>query len=268
MKRGLLFFSQGWTDIINQLPIIDYYLSIYDSLTVILRPAAKPIYEFYLKERPNLIKEYFMEAENSRLSTQFLYKNFDINLYDYLLHGPADYARTNIYQNSFRLSVNNSSLHNVKKFYELYGIDFSNKIKYFQFERDIESEENFYNKFIKEYNLEKSEYILYHQNNLNDSTISFNRVENISYINLDGRALDIFFTIKILQNAKELHLIDSVWASFCYLIDAKYQLLKNIPVYLYPFKIKGRWGGLLKDITYKNELKLEPLHLDNWVIVS
>lgn len=267
MKRGILFFHQCWTDLIVQLSLIDYYLSIYESLTVILRPSAKPIYEFYLKDKPNLIKIYHDTAESTKINAKYLHTTFNPKEYDYLLHGWSDHLRIDSYQNAFKKSINNSYMHNVKKFYELYGIDFLNQIEYFQFSRDIKKEDEFYNTFLNTYNI-KNSYILYHNNKLNDSTIKFDILPNVNYINLDGNALDIFFTIKVLQNAKEIYLIDSVWASFCYLIDAKYQLLKNIPIYLYPFSVKGRWGGLLKDITYSNELKLQPVNLLNWTIVK
>jgi hypothetical protein len=94
------------------------------------------------------------------------------------------------------------------------------------------------------------------------------RKTNINYINLHGKATDCFLYIKILEYAKEIHVVDSFWAQFCYLLDAKYALFKNKPVYVYPFVTTERWGGLFKDIAYKEEFKLEPVDLPNWKIVT
>jgi hypothetical protein len=82
-------------------------------------------------------------------------------------------------------------------------------------------------------------------------------------VNLNGITNNIFSFIKVLENAKELHLIDSIWASFCYLLDAKYNLLKGKTIYLYPFL--DRSGGC---VATRNDKVLEPLHLDNWIIIN
>ena len=59
--------------------------------------------------------------------------------------------------------------------------------------------------------------------------------------------------IKILENAIEIHLIDSIWGAFIYLLDTRYKLFRDKKIYLYP---KRRWGKMFQ----------EPLKLDNWVI--
>ena len=65
---------------------------------------------------------------------------------------------------------------------------------------------------------------------------------------------DVFFDyIKVLENAKSIHLIDSVWAAICYLLDAKYTLLKNIDVNVHC--LRGY-----------EEMFIEPKKLPNWKI--
>ena len=71
MKKGLLFFHQGWTDLVNQLSMIDYSLSKCDHITVILRPESKPIIEFYLKNKDNITKIYDPFANNTKVSKDF-----------------------------------------------------------------------------------------------------------------------------------------------------------------------------------------------------
>jgi hypothetical protein len=83
-----------------------------------------------------------------------------------------------------------------------------------------------------------------------------------NYIHYCNYPTLIFSYIKILQNSKELHLVDSTWASMCYLLDAKYKMFKNKKIFLYPYE---RSGGLLKD---KNQTNLNPINLRNWIIVN
>ena len=65
----------------------------------------------------------------------------------------------------------------------------------------------------------------------------------------------IFFDmIKVLENSIEIHLLDSVWGAFVYLLDAKYRLFKNKKIFLY-----AKRG-------YKSMFE-EPVKLNNWIIV-
>ena len=59
--------------------------------------------------------------------------------------------------------------------------------------------------------------------------------------------------IKILENSKEIHLLDSVWGVFVYQIDAKYGLFKNIPITSHCLR------GYMPMFT-------EPIKLNNWII--
>ena len=53
-------------------------------------------------------------------------------------------------------------------------------------------------------------------------------------IQLDKISNLFFDTIKLIENAKEIYCIDSVWSNFIYLLDVKYKVLrkKNIPIYI------------------------------------
>ena len=39
--------------------------------------------------------------------------------------------------------------------------------------------------------------------------------------------MDVFDYIKIIENAQEIHLLDSVWGTLIYQLDAKYNLFKK-----------------------------------------
>jgi len=261
-KKGLLFYQQGWTDIMNQLALINYYLTKYNHLTVILRPDAREFYEYYLRDKKNITKIYNSIAHTSDVHSSF-YEQFDKNEYDYLLHGKLDDNRYDQYKNRFMSVPIPFKEHFGKRFYTCYDIDFKTKIDYFEFTRDVDLENRIYDEFIDKYD---SEYVLYHDNKLNDSDISFDKLNNFMYVNVNGITDNIFSMIKVLINAKEIHVVDSFWASFCYVVDAKYSLLKNVNIYLYPFNKLNRWGGLIKDTSHKN--KLEPIQLNNWKIIQ
>ncbi len=91
-------------------------------------------------------------------------------------------------------------------------------------------------------------------------------------MNVNGITDNIFSMIKVLMNAREIHVVDSFWGSFCYVVDARYKLLKDVDVYLYPFNEPLRWGGLIKDTSFRNQFENNmnnaiPVWLDNWKIM-
>jgi len=247
--KGCVYFHQGWTDIINCLPLVNYYADKYDKLILIIREDAKEIARYYTRNMDNI---------------SLLCKNkYDIDLnpmcilqeippdYDLLFHGNFDSSRNDKYKNIF-----SKSIFYAEGFYTFYEIPFNEKINSFNFIRDFELEENEYLSFIKIYG---KDYSLYH---ISSEVENFNEVDIYKpSIDINGLSNNIFSCIKILENAKELHLMDSLWASFCYLLDAKYNLFSNKKIYLYPFK--KRSGGLVE--TYKQS-ELSPINLKNWVI--
>ena len=59
--------------------------------------------------------------------------------------------------------------------------------------------------------------------------------------------------IKVLENAIEIHLLDSVWGALIYQLDAKYKLFQSKKIILY-----AKRGY--------NAMFLSPVKLDNWII--
>lgn len=267
MKKGILVYYQEWTDLINFLALIDYYLTLYDELVVVLRSDAEGIYEHYLTGKPSVVKKYITYNKNVE-TFQSILNQYDHAEYDYLCHGKYDVLRNDEYKNAWGQLCKSLPLkeHFNKLLYTSYGIEHSTRITHFNFVRNKELENRIYDEFIAEHS---HDYILYHDNMLNDSTISFERSDDFTYININGITDKPFSFIKVLMNAKEIHLVDSFWASVCYHIDARYSLLNNVDIYLYPFKGgTNRWGGLVKDISCKDEIKLELKHPENWKIIK
>jgi hypothetical protein len=241
--NGILYFHQGWTDIINCLALINYYCNIYDKIYLIIRNDSKELIDFYTKNINNL-QIFYEEKHNIDYNgIEFVinkYNNIDLMESNFLGIGGHDCFRKDNYNNRF----SNSNGCFVKRFYECYEIPYITRINNFMFTRNYELEENTYNDFINKYG---NNYILYHEviKDYDGSKVivNLNEISNI-----------FFDIIKILENASEIHLLDSVWGALIYQIDAKYSLFKNKKIILYANR----------DYTTMFE---EPVKLENWIII-
>jgi hypothetical protein len=253
LKRGIFFTHQGWTDIVNCLGLVGYYSKRYDQLLVLVREDSKDFMDFYLQQFNNVEPRYEKKEKLSNLKLE------EFSGFDLLFHGESDKHRVDTYRGVF----SDPKKFFVKRFYENYDIDYSVKIDDFGLKRDIQLENEIYEDFLLKY---KSNYILYHDdsNTPGGSTgisIPNEITEDKRSINLNGITSNFFKFIKVIENAVEIHLVDSVWASVIYHLDTKYRIFDQIPIYIYPFKI--RHGGL---IDYKKSDFLEPIHPGNWII--
>jgi hypothetical protein len=243
MSKGIFYTHQGWTDIINCLSLINYYCDIYKEIYVIMRDDAKQIINTYIKNISN-VKIIYLDKnmlDNTNILT-YLKKNNEYNGCDLLFHGVHDVYRNDIYRNSF----NSRDCHFVNAFYSCYKINYNVRINNFKFERNNELEYKIYRDFIEKYS---PNYVLHHEINENNSNY-----KEMSYINLNGISNTFFDYIQVIEHAKELHLLDSVWAAIIYLIDCKYNLFQNKKIYVY-----CKRGH--------NQMFTEPIKLNNWIII-
>jgi hypothetical protein len=153
------------------------------------------------------------------------FKHFiDNNDNDLQFYGIYDIYRNDKYKNAF---VTTPGFF-VEKFYNAYDINYNVRIEKFIFFRNYDLENILYSCV----NHNDDKYILVHEN------ISSNILINMKYItheykiiNLD-RITDIFFdAIKLIENAQEIHCIDSCWLTFIYLLSSKYKLKNNVKIY-------------------------------------
>lgn len=228
----ILFHHQGWTDIINSLALITWYGQKHDILHVLMHADAAPLLNYYLRNTSHIIPIYVEKSIlDNDIETIIPQNNFFLGI------GGHDRYRTDNYQNSF-------SKHKeffVERFYTAYDIPYIARVEYFQLDRDLELEQRCYNEFVERYG---DNYILTHHVELKNTSYSVVSLTEIS---------DIFFDmIMVLQKAKELHLIDSVWAAVTYLLDAKYGLFSHIKIYIHARAYQ--------------EMFTKPVKLDNWTI--
>lgn len=71
---------------------------------------------------------------------------------------------------------------------------------------------------------------------------------------MNGLSNMFFDMIKVLENAIEIHLLDSVWGAVVYHLDAKYKLFENKKIILYS---KRGYSSMFN----------EPVKLKNWLII-
>jgi hypothetical protein len=250
MKGGFLYFHQGYSDIINCLSLIDYYSDFYDEILLLIRYDVKETIDFYVRNKNVSIIYLDKSLLDKSNPLDYLPNNYDI-----LFHGYHDIYRNDKFRNSF-----NQSIFYVEGFYTFYNIEYTNRITKFLFERDYDIEDKFYNNFIDK---NGTNYIIYHDDGISSSNIYTLKEEKESkLVNFNMISNNLFETIKVLQNSKEIHLIDSVWASFCYLIDHKYNLLDNTNIYLYPFLNRG--GSNIN--FFLDNSNLRPFHKKNWIL--
>lgn len=246
MNKCLLCFHQGWSDIVNCSPLIDYYLGKYSEVKVVIRDDAKSLVEGYIRNKDRIIIDY--QPKNTFPSDSYIQEHKDQG-FDICFHGSYDSSRTDQYKGAFSYSNSN---HFVKNFYTAYGIDHKEKVNSFTLNRDIESEQTFAKKMT-------GDYICAHFGEHFQSVST-----NLSIFNLDNSTSNPFEAITLLQRSKEIHLIDSMWAAVCYLLDAKYSFFRSssIPIFLYPYRDRG--GACLPSNSYP---ELEPAKLANWTII-
>ena len=244
MKEGLLYFHQGWTDIINCLALINYYCHLYDNIYLVMRSDAKGLVDFYTRTLTNIkiiyvpwnnIKSY-PQLSNYMRSSNYDKVDFLEDSVDRLFIGLHSKYRTDKYKGLFQGFF-------VKGFYTSYDISYITRINDFTFRRDYGLENKTYNNFIQKYG---NKYILYHE-------IIENYDKSIKIVNLNGISNVFFDMIKVLEHSIEIHLLDSVWGAFIYQLDAKYGLFKGKKIVLYP---KRSYRAMFT----------EPVKLDNWVI--
>jgi len=241
---GILSVHQGWTDIINTLALINFYIQKYKKIYLLIREDAKDLVDYYIKDKKFCIPIYLpkekLDQHDYTNKIIFLNINHLHHLpYDILFHGTSDIFRNDQYRGYFNIK-NSIDPDFVKLFYTTYDIDYKVRYEYFNFNRILEQENKVYEEFIKKYG---KDYIVFHH--VHDQLTQTTETNNIQLVNLDKKTEIFFDYIKVLENSLELHLLDSVWATIVYLLNKKYNLFSDKKVYIY---CKRGYNFIFKDI--------------------
>lgn len=249
MTNALLFFHQGWTDIVNCLPLITWYSKKYTKLYVLMREDAWMLIQFYIRGTKNVVPIYVSKELLGKVSWRNLVdiNHHKITNFELIAHYDPDRPESDPYKGAYtrRNAIDDAPFERL--FYESYDIPYIERVNSFVLYRDPIYEEVAYNKLIK-----REPYICTHTNP--ELELYVKPEEGVDIVELNQSSPIFFDYIRILQHAKAIHLIDSVWAAVCYMIDAKYGLLETVPIYLYCHR------GFDRMFT-------QPVHRPNWTIV-
>ena len=104
-ETGTMLFHQGFTDIVNCLPLINIFSKKFKKINLIMRDDFKEIVDFYLKQFSNVEACYHEKFKIDNHLSQV------ISLYDenstMLMFGMCDGYRTHEYINAYRSSPAN-----------------------------------------------------------------------------------------------------------------------------------------------------------------
>lgn len=248
--NALLYFHQGWTDIINCLPLITWYSQRYQRLYVLVREDAQMLIRFYIRGTRNVIPIFVPKRvldTTSWINHADIQRN-KITNFELIAHFDTQRPESDPYRGAYarRNALDDAPFERL--FYESYGIPYMERVNSFVFYRDPVSEEVAYKKIIK-----REPYICTHTNP--ELALYVKPEDGVDVVELNQTSPMFFDYIRILQHAKSIHVIDSVWAAVCYMIDAKYGLLENVPVYVYCHRNFQR-------------MFTEPVHRPNWTIIN
>jgi hypothetical protein len=221
---GLFYCHQGWTDIINCLSLINICAKRNDTLYMIFREDAKTLIDYYIQGLKNVIPIYVPKVILETTGPYEYIKNLVITNYEFF--GEYDSGRTDRYKNSYSSLIKKGIYTFEQLFYISYDIPYHHRSTEFAITRNTEAEDTLYNKLVTD-----EPYICTHTN----PELELFVTPNTDYKKIElNKSSEIFFDmIRVLENSKEIHVIDSVWASICYLIDCRYGLFQNIPIYVY-----------------------------------
>lgn len=251
---GVLCYHQGWTDIINSSAMLSYFGRFYKRLIVIVREDTLELYTL-LKPR-NCILDFvkgppatwydFLPLAIDKIREDE--RNHCLGIDNYHLIGASDSYRLDQFKGVFRSQTSDAFW---ESFYTAYAIPYSVRLNFFEFVRDIPAEDKLYAKIVK-----SESYNVIHLTERNDLRIpneEERRIHTIECYELNQLTPHFFDALKILQHAKGIYLIDSLWAAICYHLDAKYRVFSHIPITVYCLR---NYSGMFT----------APVTLDNWSI--
>lgn len=268
MKKCYIIIHQGFGDLFNSIGLINYYSTKYDYVTVFALDDARKIIidAIYINnhkitsEIPILIN--YNESShpntciicmcNGNINNCPRYNNLQCKFINYDYYKNADIIKIGSFNNYEQWeNFRSKQLSFAHSFYLYNNINPEIRINNFELFNDKTIETNLYNDFITEYG---NNYILIHEDNSRNLLIDKSKIinKNIPIINLDNKSKIFVDYTTIIKNAKEIHLIDSSWSVFIYLLSKN--IITNIPVLLNEtyFKNNGRDTGIYKNPSFNN----------------
>lgn len=269
-KNIYIIIHQGIGDIFNSIGIINYYHSTFNNSCIyvcVLDNMRKKIIEniYYDNKKIKTIIPEFISYQKQKGDTCIKCMTYGKVNSCPRENGQCQFVNYNKYNSKNNLFIKIGSFNNydnwenyrkskfsfAHSFYTYNNLDEHIRFKNFKIFNNKDEENNKYNDFIKKYG---SNYILVHEDNDRNLKINKDKIKNknLPIINLNKISNIFVDFIKIIKNASEIHLIDSSWSVFIYLLN--YKDIKDIPIFLNEsyFKLKGRDTNIYKNPSFSN----------------
>ena len=271
--KTTIIIHQGWADLFSNNGLLNYYADIYDELIIfIIDNNRKKLLEEVFKnnskikiEIPQITNNYngidtclnCMTLGNSNCCPRdhnILCKYIDYNNYkdNYINIKIGAFNNYNLWH----IFKTNKYLENISFshcFYLYNNIDINHRINNFKIHQNSEIENNNYDNYKKLINTFNNKYIVVHEDNDRGFilTNNLNNPNNLPIYNLDKKSIIMIDQISIIENAEELHLIDSSYSVLIYYLCFNNLKLQNKKIYLYSIN-ENRDTFIYKNPTHNN----------------
>ena len=229
----------GFTDFFSQYALYKEKISKYDDIIIFVNEESKiPIVK-------SLFPEKHISVQIPIINNNYDGVNTCINCHtygaphqcprdgsickyiDYLSYKEYDNIRLNGFDDYGKWALFKNDKSFLDCFYQYYNLDFIETLMKHKFSIDAENCKQFYDS-----QLINSDYIVVHDNE-NGAIRSSLNVNDIRVICLNKLSTCITNTVHLLQGAKEIHVIDSVYGFFILFLQIQYNLFDNKKIFVY-----------------------------------
>lgn len=239
MKQCTIIGHNGWTDYISQYALRRHFIKDYDRVLLFIDNSDK--YEFVRSMYPETTIEICVPETTSNyngidscicchtLGSPYSCPrthNTSCRFIDYTKYTNYNHIKLNAFDNYAIWSKFMEGKSFLESMYAYYNLDFKELV--LQYKMPIDIEKN--SKFFSEFNI-KEEYIIVHDNKSTGFTIPISTKYRI--IEFNSISNTITNTILLLQNAKEIHCIDSVYLFLILVLSLQYNYFQEKPISLY-----------------------------------
>lgn len=269
MKLATIIHHQGYGDLFTSNSIVNFFSKNYDKLIVfVLDNSRKKVVSEMYKHVPNIECVVPKFINNNSYNSSCIVcmadgypcrhdSSFDGHKYiDYSEWLEYDNIKIGCFKENYKkwetflydnMSNNISFSHS---FYLYENMDIDNRIKYFSVYRNNEKELEQLSK------IPSDEYIVIHDDPNRGLIIDGSRLPKNYYIyQLNGVSDNMVDQIKILENAKEIHFIDSNYSVMIYFLSFINDKIKKTPKYLHYYARKNK-------MIYENPTP------ENWLVLD
>jgi hypothetical protein len=227
-----IIIHQGIGDLFNSIGIINYYTTKYDKVYVlVINKLNKDIIDNIFFEINNKVKAIipdFTYINKSNETCIICMTNGCKTICPRERIQKCKYIKYNHYENIIKIgsfknyieweNFKNKSFSFADAFYLYANLEPNIRFTNFKIFNNKKIETDVYNEFVKKYGLK---YILIHEDQERNRLIRRNKISdnNLPIINLNKISLLFVDYIKIIENAQEIHLIDSSWSVLIYLLS-------------------------------------------------